>query len=286
MKPKKNYPDEVFLNGKWMKPKEAYVSVFDRCFMFGDGIYEVTPVYEGKPFKLKAHLERLQYCLNEVQIPLDAFSLEETMLEAVSRAGFSERDSAVYIQVSRGTAPRTHYFPEDPKPTLLLYAFPVNLRGFESKSWNVLVSEDKRWHRCDIKSTALMANIMANEKAISADYDENLLYRKGYFTEGSHSTAFFVKNDKVFTHPEGPHILSGVTRKEVIKMCIDLNIPVKEEKIHLDELVEIEEIFLTGTTTQILSVASLHSGEKEIYRSDIKTITGKLQQEFIRRTRG
>ncbi len=286
MKSKKNYPDEVFLNGKWMKQEEAFVSVFDRSFMFGDGIYEVTPFYEGKPFKLKAHLERLQYCVNEVQIPFDAFSLEETMMEAVSRAGFSERDSAVYIQVSRGIAPRTHYFPENPQPSLLLYAFPVDLRNFESKSWKVLVSEDKRWHRCDIKSTALMANIMANEEAISADFDENLLYRKGYFTEGSHSTAFFVKNDKVFTHPEGPCILSGVTRKEIIKMCIDLNIPVKEGKIHLDELVEIDEIFLSGTTTQIISVASVHSDGKEIYRSGIKKITEKLQQEFIRRTRG
>ncbi len=208
------------------------------------------------------------------------------MMEAVSRAGFSERDSAVYIQISRGIAPRTHYFPENPQPSLLLYAFPVDLRNFELKSWNVLVSEDKRWHRCDIKSTALMANIMANEEAISADFDENLLYRKGYFTEGSHSTAFFVKNDKVFTHPEGPCILSGVTRKEIIKMCIDLNIPVKEGKIHLDELVEIDEIFLSGTTTQIISVASVHSDGKEIYRSGIKKITEKLQQEFIRRTRG
>lgn len=286
MKLKKNYPDEVFLNGKWLKQEKAFVSVFDRSFMFGDGIYEVTPFYEGKAFKLKQHLERLQYCLNEVQIPFDAFSLEETMMEAVSRAGFSERDSAVYIQVSRGMAPRTHYFPENPEPTLLLYAFPVNLRDFESKTWKVLVSEDKRWHRCDIKSTALMANIMANEEAISADFDENLLYRKGYFTEGSHSSAFFVKNDNVFTHPEGPNILSGVTRKEIINMCIDLNIPVKEGKIHLDELVEIDEIFLSGTTTQIISVSSAHSDGKEIYRSGKKKITEKLQQEFIRRTRG
>lgn len=286
MKPKKNYPEEVFLNGKWMKHEEAFVSVFDRSFMFGDGIYEVTPFYEGKPFRLKAHLDRLRYCLKEVQIPYDISSLEETMIEAVSRGGFSEVDSAVYIQVSRGMAPRTHYFPEVPRPTLLLYAFPVNLRDFESKSWKVIVSKDKRWHRCDIKSTALMANIMANEAAISANFDENLLYRKGYFTEGSHSTAFFVKNDKVFTHPEGPNILSGVTRKEVIKMCIDLNIPVQEEKIHLDELVEIDEIFLTGTTTQIISVATVHSGEKEIYRSHKRNITEKLQQEFIKRTRG
>lgn len=285
MKPKKSYPEEVFLNGEWIKSEEAFVSVFDRAFMFGDGIYEVTPFYEGKPFKLKEHLERLQYCLGQVQIPFDAFSLENTMMEAVSRAGFQDRDSAVYIQISRGKAHRTHYFPEEPKPTILLYAFPVNLLDFESKSWKVIVSEDKRWHRCDIKSTALMANIMANEEAISADFDENLLYRKGYFTEGSHSTAFFVKNEKVFTHPEGPNILSGVTRKEIIKMCIDLNISVKEGKIHLDELVEIDEIFLTGTTTQIISVASVFSGTEEIYSSNKKKITEKLQQEFIRRTR-
>lgn len=285
MKLKKNYPEEVYLNGKWLKHDQAFVSVFDRGFMFGDGIYEVTPFYNGIPFKLKEHLERLQYCLQEVQIEFDVASLEKLMMEAVSRAGLSKSDAAVYIQISRGTATRTHFFPENPTPAILLYSFPVNLESFENRQWKVLVSEDKRWHRCDIKSTALLANIMANEEAVSLDFEENLLVRKGYFTEASHSSAFFVKYKTIYTHPEGPHILSGITRQQIILLCKDLGIKVKEKAVHLDELVEVDEIFLTGTTTQVVRVESLHSREKELFRSKKNDITTLLQNEFIKLTR-
>ena len=286
MKPVKEYPAEVYLNGSWMKPEQAKISVFDRGFMFGDGIYEVTPYYNGKSFKLKEHLERLQYCLNEVQIIFDASSIEEIMAEAVERAGLTESDAAVYVQITRGVAPRTHYYPERVSPTVLIYAYPVKLEGFEDKEWNVLASKDRRWHRCDIKSTALLANVMANEEAISKDYDENILVRKGYFTEGSHSTIFFVKHGVVFTHPEGPHILSGITRQVVLDLCRDLGIKVREDKVHLDELVEVDEIFLTGTTTQIIKVASVHSLEKEIFKPHKDKVTKLLQEEFLKLTRG
>ena len=286
MKPKKNYPAEVYLNGKWVKHDQAFVSVFDRGFMFGDGIYEVTPFYKGVPFKLKEHLKRLQYCLNEIQLEFDVPSLEKLMLEAISRAGLSKSDAAVYIQISRGTAPRTHFYPENPTPTLLLYAYPVNLEKFETRQWKVMTSEDKRWHRCDIKTTALMANVMANEEAVSLDFDENLMFRRGYFTEASHSSAFFVKYKTVYTHPEGPHILSGITRKQIILLCKKLGIKIKEKAVHIDELVEVDEIFLTGTTTQVVSVASVHSREKELFHASKNDITTLLQKEFIKLTRG
>ncbi len=286
MKPVKEYPAEVYLNGSWMKPEQATISVFDRGFMLGDGIYEVTPYYSGKAFKLKEHLDRLQYCLDEVQIKFDASPIAEIMAEAIERAGLTNADAAVYVQITRGVAPRTHYYPENIPPTILLYAYPVKLEGFENKEWKVLSSKDKRWHRCDIKSTALLANVMANEEAISMDYDENILVRKGYFTEGSHSTIFFVKHGTVFTHPEGPHILSGVTRQVVLDLCRDLKIKVREDKVHLDELVEVDEIFLTGTTTQIVKVTSVHSLEKVIFWPRKNDITKKLQAEFLKITRG
>ncbi|MDX1721058.1 MAG: aminotransferase class IV, partial [Salegentibacter mishustinae] len=208
MKPEKKYPSEVYLNGKWLKPDEAYVSVFDRAFMFGDGVYEVTPFYKGKAFKLKEHLKRLQYSLDQIQVAFDAFLLENLMYEALDRLNLNETDAAVYIQVSRGAAARSHFIPEKIESSILLYAFPVTLEGFEKKTWEVMATEDKRWHRCDIKSTALLANVMANEEAIAAGFAENLLVRKGYFTEGSHSSLFFVKYGVLHTHPEGPEILS------------------------------------------------------------------------------
>ncbi|MDR9457018.1 MAG: aminotransferase class IV [Salegentibacter sp.] len=285
MKPKKSYPKEVYLNGSWLKPEKAQVSVFDRGFMLGDGIYEVSPFYKGKAFKLKEHLQRLQYCLDEISLDFDAFSLEEVIYEAIERAKLSTEDCAVYMQVTRGVAPRTHYYPEDARPTVLLYVFPVILEGFEKKTWDVMATEDKRWHRCDIKSTALLANVMANEEAVAAGFAENLLVRKGYFTEGSHSSLFFVKYGVVHTHPEGPQILSGITRAEVIKICSDLGIKVREKAVHIDELVEVEEIFVTGTTTQIIPVTSITHKNKKVYSASKDSITKKLQQFFIERTR-
>jgi D-alanine transaminase len=285
MKPEKKYPSEVYLNGKWLKPDEAFVSVFDRAFMFGDGVYEVTPFYKGKAFKLKEHLKRLQYSLDQIQVAFDAFSLENLMYEALDRLNLNETDAAVYIQVSRGAAARSHFIPEKIETSILLYAFPVTLEGFEKKTWEVMATEDKRWHRCDIKSTALLANVMANEEAIAAGFAENLLVRKGYFTEGSHSSLFFVKYGVLHTHPEGPEILSGVTRAEVIDICADLNIKVVEKAVHIDELVEVDEIFVTGTTTQIIPISSITHENKKVYIASKDSITRKLQKIFIERTK-
>ena len=147
---------------------------------------------------MQDHVARVKYCLQEMNIDFDASILEELMLEAVKRSSFSSEDAAVYLQISRGTAPRSHFIPDEIQPTLLLYAFQVNLANFENRFWKVIASEDLRWHRCDIKSTALLANTLANEAAISAGYDENILFRDGHFTEGSHTTIFFVKNGTVY----------------------------------------------------------------------------------------
>jgi len=283
---KKAYPDEVYLNGKWMPSRDAFISVFDRGFMFGDGVYEVTPFYKGKPFLLQDHLDRLNYSLSQIDIELDVKSLEQTMFDAVSRGNFSETDCAVYIEVTRGVAPRTHYFPEDVPPTILLYAFPVQLEGFENKQVSVLISEDLRWHRCDIKSVSLMANIKANTRAHRLGLHENILVRNGFFTEGSHSSIFFIKNKTIHTHPEGHHILSGITRNRIIKIGKEIGLEIIEEPVHLDELVEVDEVFLTGTTTQVLSVKNMRTTEEEVFNKE-KTgkITRQIQEKFIEITR-
>lgn len=283
---KRSYPEEVYLNGDWMPSREAFISVFDRGFMFGDGVYEVTPFYKGKPFRLKDHLDRLNYSLSQIDIELEVSSLEQIMFDAVSRGNFSEEDCAVYIEVTRGVAPRTHFFPEDVPPTILIYAFPVQLEGFEEKQASVMVSEDLRWHRCDIKSISLMANIKANTRAHRLGLNENILVRNGYFTEGSHSSIFFIENKTVFTHPEGSHILSGITRTIIIEICKDLGLKVIEEPVHFDELVEVDEVFLTGTTTQVLAVKAMRTAEEEVFRKDERgEITQQIQQAFIKMTR-
>src|SRR5690606_35632555 len=148
--------------------------------------------------------------------------------------------------ITRGVALRTHFIPDDINPTILLYAYPDTLVGFEEKNAEVLVTEDLRWHSCDIKSISLLATIQVNTLSLRNGFSETLLVRDCYFTEGSHSSIFFVKNDKVFTHPESPCILSGITRKVIIELCEDLKIEVIEKAVHIDELVEVDEIFLTG----------------------------------------
>ncbi len=282
---KKTYPEEVYFNGKWILPGEAFISVFDRGFMFSDGVYEVTPFYKGDSFRMNDHLGRLKYSLGEIGIPYDVDSLEELMIQALERQGLAKEDAAVYIQITRGIAPRTHFIPKDTEPTILLYAFPVNMDGFEKKEASVLVTEDLRWLRCDIKSISLLANIKANDLSHKKGLAETLLIRNGYFTEGSHTSIFFVKNDKVYTHPEGPCILSGITRKVIIELCEDLKIEVVEKAVHFDELVEVDEIFLTGTTTQVLAVKNMIYEEKEVFTAGKNKITSILQKAFIDITR-
>lgn len=282
----KTFPEIVYFNGEWMKPEQAKTSVFDRGFMFGDGIYEVTPFYEGKPFGIQEHLARLQYSLDEIMIEFKASSLEDLMFEAIAKANLSNRDAAVYIQVSRGVAPRTHYFPENISPTILMYAFPAELKDFENKQWKVLVSEDLRWHRCDIKSTSLLANIKSNTESHRRGLDENLLVRDGCFTEGSHSTIFFIKDRVVYTHPEGPQILSGITRKFVIEICRELNLEVKEIAYPFSDLNLVDEVFLTGTTTQVMSIKEMICGDKKVFGDPvIGPITKNIQKAFIQKTR-
>lgn len=284
--PKKTYPKEVFFNGKWMPHDQAFISVFDRGFMFGDGIYEVTPFYKGIPYRLEDHLDRLKYSLSQIEVEIEIDLIRRTMLKAVTRVGFDNSDCAVYVQITRGVAPRTHFYPQGIEPTLLLYAFPVTLEDFENKQVAVMVSKDLRWKRCDIKSISLMANIRANNESHTAGLAENILLRKGYFTEGSHSSIFFVKNKTLYTHPEGPHILSGITRKAVIEICTNLEITVIEECVHIDELVEVDEVFLTGTTTQILAVTSMFHKEEEVFsKPETGRITRRLQNEFLKITR-
>lgn len=281
-----HYPSEVYLNGSWMPAMEARVSVFDRSFLFGDGIYEVIPFYDGVPFRLRAHLNRLKYCLDQVGMRSDQEKIRELVLEAVARGPGNTTDSAVYVQVSRGVAPRTHHFPDHSVPGLFLYAYPVTLRYFEKRQVKILISPDIRWQRCDIKSVSLMANAMLNSEAIGNGFFENVLHRNGYITEGSHSTVFFVKNNQVWTCPEGPHILSGITRQVVLELCRNLDLAVREERLSLEDLGEVDEIFLTGTTTQILSVTQAYSEGNAVFSvSEPGPVTRSLQQAFIQETR-
>lgn len=281
---KTSFPNEVYLNGEWVSHDKAFVSVFDRGYMLGDGIYEVIPIYEGKPFELDGHLSRFQNGLNAVEIVFNVEDLRKLITDSIQRSALQNSDAAVYIQVTRGVAPRTHSFPKDVQPGVLLYAYPITLKGFEDKRASVMVSEDVRWHRCDIKSISLMANVQANNEAHKKEMAENLLARSGYVTEGSHTSVFFVKDDVVYTHPEGNYILPGITRKVVIGLCQELGLALKEEAIQTTDIAMMDEVFLTGTTVQVTAVTSVSIDGKKVYQTtDPGPVTRRLQKAFIER---
>ncbi|MUP46258.1 aminotransferase IV [Gramella sp. BOM4] len=284
--PGKNYPNEVCLNGEWMQPENARISVFDRGFMLGDALYEVIPFYDGKVFALEEHLDRLKYSLSQIRFDFEVEKLVPYILQAVKRSFFAEEDAAVYLQLSRGTAPRTHFFPKSSEPNFLVYSFPVKLKDFEEKSWRLLLAEDIRWHRCDIKTTSYLANTMLNDESHRLGLDETLLFRDGKITEGSHSTAFFVKENVIYTHPEGPEILSGITRKIVIDLCTELALDIREEAYSLKDFKHLDEVFLTGTTTQVMTISEIFTEKEKIFsRPEAGPITRKLQKAFKEKTR-
>ncbi|SEL87580.1 aminotransferase class IV [Parapedobacter koreensis] len=278
-----NYPNEVFLNGQWLPAAQATVSVFDRGFMLGDGIYEVIPFYRRKLFTLEKHVQRLQQGLTSVGIGYDVDVLRGRIVEAIMRSDFE--DGAIYMQVTRGVAPRMHRFPADIELTALLYAYPFRFEGFEQKIVPVLLSEDLRWHRCNIKSISLMGNVLANQAAHQADMAENVFHRHGWITEGSHTSVLFVRDGTVYTHPNGPYILPGVTRDIVLSITDELGIIAKEEAVAVADLQRVEEAFLAGTTTQVTAIGSFFiDGERlDIGNGGVGPVTRLIQDAFIKR---
>jgi Branched-chain amino acid aminotransferase/4-amino-4-deoxychorismate lyase len=280
-----NYPKEVFVNGTWLKSEDAKISVFDRGFLLGDGIYDVVPYYDGKFFRMEDHLERLSNGLAIVGIDYDVNQLVDHLDEAL--VGAESVDGIIYIQVTRGIAPRSHAFPSQAIPSVIIYSQPYLFRGFQERRARVTMHSDFRWHRCDIKSISLMANVLLNQFGAKDGYYETLLHREGNITEGTHTSVFFVKEGKVYTHPLGTHILPGITRKIVLELCEELGVEVVEKPVLLEELDKMDGAFLAGTTAQISEIGSVEffeGQEKNITYGEVALIK-KLQGLFFQATR-
>ncbi|MFK7811719.1 MAG: aminotransferase class IV [Maribacter sp.] len=276
-----NYPEKVFLNGEILDASEAKISVFDRGFLFGDGIYEVMLQINGDFFYGKEHLKRLSECLLKINIEYNISDLPEIINNLLTASNLIKKDCLLYIQITRGIAPRKHAFPEPIEPTVMLYALPFILPEINDKPISVVTQKDFRWHRCDIKMTSLLGNVMANDLAIKSGNYETVFYRNGKVTEASHSNIFFVKDDVVFTHPADEHILNGITREQVIQLCQNNSFEIRQEAILQSEIYEMDEAFLTGTSTQIASIQKINA---HFYYSDNEAgpVTRKLQQLFLK----
>ncbi|HWV45877.1 MAG TPA: D-amino-acid transaminase, partial [Nitrospira sp.] len=252
-------PDIAFINGRFLSWEEATVSIDDRGFQFGDAVYEVIRTYRGSPFELAAHLARLDRSARELSLRQPYTSVQWTrwIQQGLSLAGY--QDAKVYIQLTRGVAPREHSFPSDILPTVVM-----TIRRFHPLAPEVRLAgvsactrEDLRWGRCDIKSVNLLANVLAREEAKKAGVFETILVRDGFVMEGALSNVMAVQDGVVITAPEGSRILSGVTRTVVLELAKKDDIVIEERFIPVDLLYRADEIFLTGTTLEVLGVVQI-----------------------------
>ena len=246
------------LNGQLMPLEQVMVPVLDRGFLFGDGVYEVLRVFRGKPWLEDEHFIRLARSLTAIRINgVDVDRLRQRMHETIKAGGFGE--SVVYLQVTRGAVyPRRHAFPNNATPLELLwvedYDDTATARQRQTGT-SVITHPDLRWHRCGIKSTNLLANVLANQAAHEAGASEALLYLPdGTMTEASHSSFFWVTHGHLCTTPHDANILPGITRIEVLRLTERARIPVRECYLKRDELMRVDELFLTGTTSEVLPV--------------------------------
>ena len=276
----------AFVNGRFMPLDEAVVPIEDRGFQFADGVYEVVATYGGKPFALKPHFERLERSLAALSLALDirTYGLEALLREGLERAGFDE--TLVYIQVTRGVAPRHHEFPAAPVDTTVVMTFKQLYRipqAHYERGVAVISAPDQRWRRCDIKTIALLPNILAKQQARAAGAFETLLVDgEGRVTEGSSTSAFYVVDGAVHTTPEGPQILPSITRGQLLELAGELGLPVVEDFRTLDEFKAADEVFLAGTTTEAMPVVRID--DAVIGTGAPAPITLKLREAFLAKT--
>lgn len=249
-------PDIGFVNGRFGSLEAAVVSVEDRGFQFGDGVYEVIRTYGGVPFHLEAHLLRLERSAKAIGlvVPDRLAAWRDLVAEGLRLAGYPE--SKVYLQVTRGAAPRDHLFPPATSPTTVMTI--RELRPMDPALREVgveaVTAEDLRWGRCDIKSVNLLPNVLVRQAALEQGAFEAILVRDGRVTEGAVSNVMAVRGGALVTAPEGPRILSGITRTVVLDLARSAGIPVREQALSVEELYGADEVFLTGTTVEILPV--------------------------------
>lgn len=248
----------VYLNGEFLPADEARISVLDRGFIFGDGVYEVIPVYGGHLFRLQHHLQRLDNSLEGIRLanPLDHRQWQAILERLIGENGGGNQ--SLYLQVTRGVARRDHGFPPDTEPTVFAMSNPVDPVPQHLREGVVAVTvEDFRWKLCHIKAIALLPNILLRQQALDAGAAEALMLRDGFVTEGAASNVFIVRDGVVQTPPKSNLLLPGVTRDLVVELCLANGVPCQQSAISEAQLREADEIWLTSSTKEIIPVIRL-----------------------------
>lgn len=250
----------AYLNGEFLPRDEACIPVMDRGFLFGDGVYEVIPVYGGRLFRLAHHLRRLAGSLEAIRIgnPMSDADWQDLLEQVVERNGGG--DCSVYLQVTRGVAPkRDHAFPADVAPTVFMMSSPMSAsRDIDSEPGiHAVTLDDIRWDYCNIKAITLLPNVLLRQQAVDVEAAEAILIRDGFATEGAASNLFIVHQDLLITPPKGPSLLPGITRDLILELAASHGIPYREADITREELTGADEIWLTSSTREISPVVRL-----------------------------
>lgn len=252
----------VYFNGKYLPLDEVKISPYDRGFQYADGVYEALRSYNGKLFRYESHMKRLKYSLNELNISINALDeFDSILLNLAEMNKILPKDFSVYIQITRGVQfPRKHNYENNLTPTVFVSVSELKDNSHQLvKGVKVILEEDIRWTRCDIKSISILPSTLAKTKAISQNAYEAIFHRDNLITEGSHTNFFAVKDGVVYTAPLSNFILEGITREVIIELCVVNNIKVVEDYIRADELKNFNEYFITGTTTEITPVIQVNN---------------------------
>ncbi|MGC9522589.1 MAG: aminotransferase class IV [Anaerolineae bacterium] len=277
----------VYFNGEFLPKEEVRISPDDRGFLFADGVYEVMCAFDGQPFMAEAHYRRLSRSLEELRLPSqDMERLRRAVTSLLARNRLEVGGAKLYVQVTRGVAPRSHAFPDEPvPPTVYATASPYTP---PEDAWetgaSAIVVPDLRWARCDIKSLMLLPNVLASQQAKEAGAYDAILVRDGTITEGSHTSVCAILEGRLVTHPLTHRILGGVTRDVVLELCRELAIPVLERPIREDELDRAEELMLLGTTTGVMPIVEV--GTLSIADGRPGPLTRRLQRVLHARMMG
>lgn len=275
-------PEIAYVNGRFLPLEQATVHVEDRGFQFADGVYEVVRTYGGRPFAMAEHLGRLFHSLEAVEFAHDftPAGIQKLIEEAILHADFPE--SLVYLQITRGTAPRHRGVPKDCRPTIVMTVreLPAPSPSIRPTGISVITAPDSRWLHCDIKSVALLANVLAYQSAKKQGAADAIFVEEdGTITEATAGNVFVVKGGRVRTPPKGPKILSGVTRDKVIAAARACGLECAESAITPAELVAADELFLTSTTAEVLPVTTVN--KKTIGSGVTGKISRRIYEQFF-----
>lgn len=278
-------PDIAYVNGTFAPLSEAAVSVEDRGFQFGDGVYEVVAVYGGRPFLIDRHMRRLQTSLDAIGIPFDvsARPLSPIIEDGLTKAGYN--DAVVYIQITRGAAPRSHVIPPGLHPTVVLtFRKLVPLaEEYRRRGAALMTTPDDRWGRCYIKAITLLPNILARNEAVRSGFDDALFVaHDGEVRECTSANIFLVRGDAIVTPPRDESVLHGVTQ-DFLKDCAEhIGMRMVEERFSVADLIRAEEVCMSSTSIEVLAVTRI---DQKTIGSGPGTKTLKLFHEFRTRSR-